>query len=167
MSIKYIFEIDSCPTIASHPIQVQKSLNGALGIKKHITIKDFHLMVNSALLHDEPEEINNSSNEIGTPMLPFGTINYANTENYERITIVVPKGIYPIRYQVHSAAEIQNYMIGMPKLVFQFKLIGDKSGLRRIVDSRVFALKSGKLNADTPLYTFPFPNVSKGNGQIC
>ncbi len=70
---------------------------------------------------------------------------------------------YPELYTDFSyfGTEYPNFPI--PRLVFRFKYLREE---RKVVESALCVVKDERLTPDTPLYLYPFSNVSS-NGKIC
>lgn len=176
--MKYVFEISTDPVNKDFPIEMRKKLsNGAVTPPRYMRVEDL-----AELLSQPVESVNFDAvvnepgvkldNEVGTPLLPLNTVSFSSAEGkaiYERILVTVPKGIYPISYRDTD----NTYLVGFPKLLMQFTLIGERTdkhdtGKRRIIGTKVYALKDERLvKESTPLYVFPFPNVNKSDGMVC
>jgi len=107
-------------------------------------------------------------NEKRIPTLPYGTVGYSSSEEgKERISMVIDKGIWPIKYHNNPA---ETYLIGFPKLIIQYVLLPlGSTGHKRIISTKIFAIEDDHkpVTNQTKLYLFPFPNVSKSNGTVC
>ncbi len=166
LSLKWHLEISDCPSNSTYPIRGYKENDN--GVK----FPPVFLTVQSVIeaLQAQPGNLLDAdglrSDEKSTPSLPFGTIRYSSNElsTRERITIEIPKKQWEIRYSNEESI----YTIGFPRMIVQYLIVpsGEK---KKISEMRIYAVEDNKrpINEETPLYTFPFPNVGKSNGIVC
>lgn len=164
--MRWQFEISDCPINANYPI-VARQINDS-GVERG----PFYLTIDTLLtaLKKEPDNVLNADelrgNEKSTPPLPFGTIRYSANETVtrERITVEIPKKLWEVRY----GDEDTFYTIGFPRMVVQYLSIQSQDK-KMINEMRIYAVEDNKkpITDDTPLYTFPYPNVGKSNGIVC
>lgn len=116
--------------------------------KKCISYEDFLAIVNNSTKAD---------NFLHVGKLPEGYYDAIldKDEMGFKCLVVVPEGLKPIIYY----SDI--YMVPFPKLMFYFKV---RTGILK--ESKVYALKSGRISDKTTLYKYPFGNVYDG-GKIC
>jgi hypothetical protein len=101
-----------------------------------------------------------------TGLLPVGTVAFKRSGAEERLAIVQPAGIKHVKFEVDQGKEkrIEEYKIfPVPPLLWIFKLDLDKC----LKETKVFALQSGFVVANTMLFDAPFSNVSSQNGNVC
>lgn len=88
-------------------------------------------------------------------------------ENCIAMTITAKHHFYYIRYpdlysdMAYFGTEYPRFPI--PRLIFGFKYMPNEG---KVAESRVCVVADERLRDDTPLYTYPFSNVSSG-GNIC
>ncbi|MDQ0273505.1 hypothetical protein [Cytobacillus purgationiresistens] len=160
------FKLSNCPSNIMYPVTIyQKCENGISKASVQVTIDE---LINT--LQDKPTNLLNADDsrtqEKSTPALPFGTIRYSATDSkdVERVTMVIPKKIWEIRY---GDKNDHFYSIGFPKMVAQYKCINTQKS-KVIQEMRLYAVSgNGPINDDTDLYSFPYPNVGKSNGIVC
>ena len=164
--MKWQFEISDCPSNAQHPILAHQ-VNDS-GVKRG----PFYFTIESLIeaLKKEPDNLLDADalrgDEHSTPPLPYGAIRYSSneTKTRERITMEIPKKQWEIRYREEETF----FSIGFPRMVVQY-LIVQFAGVRTIKEMRIYAVEDNRqpISNDTRLYTFPYPNVGKGNGIVC
>lgn len=118
---------------------------------KVISLDDFVDIITGSIERD--------ANEIEIGKLPNGYYSGAINVRYNnsfRCTIVVPEGIFPVRYYD------TNFTIPFPSLVFNFNVLKGK-----VVQARCFALKDVIPTDNSIIYRYPFGNVHSSNGNIC
>lgn len=166
--MKWQLEIEDCPKNAAYPIVAHQINDG--GVKKG----PYYLSVENAIqaLQQQPDIDHDAdgirANEKSTPTLPFGTIRYSTNEsgNQQRITLMIPKKQLDIRY---GNEEKEFFHIGFPRMVIQFLVSTSNNSKMSIRETRLYAVMDNNLpiTDETPLYTFPYPNVGKDNGIVC
>lgn len=166
--MKWQLEIEDCPKNTDFPI-VAHQINAG-GVKKgpyYISVADaIHALKQDPEMDFDADGIR--ANEKSTPTLPFGTIRYSASEsgNQQRITMMIPKKQLDIRY----GDELNEFhRVGFPRMVIQFLVYKSSSSIKSIKETRLYAIADNNqpITDDTPLYTFPYPNVGKSNGIVC
>lgn len=169
-----IFEISPNFENKTTPIAYYKQLdNGAKTARKYITIADLVTALSQPvdIVRGEEGISSNFENETRIPILPPNTLGYSSSKGTlmkERVTIVIPKGVYPIQYIFKNI--ITTHLIGFPKLIMQNVVVSiPNTKQRRIVETYLFAIKDDRkpIDEQTELYSFPFPNVDKTTGGVC
>ncbi len=167
--MKWQFELTDEPINANYPITAKQILSN--GISKgpfYLTTADF-----LAAFQSEPEELQepekDSVLDYTTPALPFGTIRYSSNDTRSRqlITLDIPQKDWEIRY---GDSDDVFYTVGFPRLVLQYSVTRNSIESEMTIDqTRLYAVENnGKaITEDTRLFTFPYPNVGKGNGIVC
>lgn len=93
-----------------------------------------------------------------TGLLPEGCIAVVMEKKHIYYYIRYPELCADFSY---AGTEYPNFPI--PRLVFRFKYLREE---HKVVESSVCVVKDERLTPDTPMYRYPFSNVS-GDGQIC
>lgn len=164
--MKWQFEICDVPLNIDYPIEGFQ-LNEA-GVRRgpfYFKVED---LVDALLQSPENayDADSDKADEQATPTLPLGTIRYSKNlkGTKQRVTMVLDKKIWDVRY----GNESDFYSIGFPKLILQYLVVDSGINLR-IAEMRIYAVEDNgqPITEETPLYTFPFPNVGKGNGIVC
>lgn len=167
--MKWQFEIKDVPLNAEYPIegyQVNDSgvRRGPFYFKVEDMIKALSQQPDNAFSADDER-----AKEESTPTLPYGTIRYSKNlaGTRHRVTMLMPKKNWDIRY----GNEEDFFNIGFPRMVIQYLVVPIEPGSEqlKISEMRIYAVKDdGKpINDDTPIFTFPYPNVGKSNGIVC
>lgn len=165
--MKWKFEISDLPEDVNFPVMGTQILDN--GVKRG----PFYFKIEDIIkaLQKEPdnlldaEEVKNR--EEPTPVLPFGTIRYSKNKTGERhrVTMVMDKKMWDIRY---FDDEHKFYTIGFPRMIIQY-LVVPTDLYFQIAEMRIYAILDDKkpVTDETPLFVFPYPNVSKGNAIVC
>lgn len=164
--MKWQFELSDTPTNIDYPVVARQVYSN--GIVKG----PFYLSIDSMLatFAEEPEEPMASELEqldFVAPVLPYGTVRYAaNASNSRQIIVMeIPKKQWEIRYGDNMD---MFYTVGFPRLVVQYTLSQTATSNLNIEQTRIFAVEERHaITEDTPLFTFPYPNVGKTNGIVC
>lgn len=165
--MKWQFEIKDVPLDAEYPVEAFQ-VNDS-GVRRG----PFYFKVEDLIdaLSQEPENTyaaeDERFNEISTPSLPYGTIRYSTNEcnSKHRVTMVLPKKNWDIRYGV----EDEFFNIGFPRMVLQYLVVPSNKKHLKISEMRIYAVKDDRkpITDETPLFTFPYPNVGKTNAIVC
>lgn len=165
--MKWQFEISDVPDNPDYPITAYQYTDS--GVKRG----PFYMSTESFIeaLQKEPNNLLDADgirgDEKSSPSLPFGTIRYStnDTGTRERITMEIPKKQWDIRYQNDD----NFFTIGFPRMVVQYLIVSNLQGNKVIKEMRIYAVEDNRkpVSDDTPLFTFPYPNVGKENGIVC
>jgi len=165
--MKWQFEIKDVPKNADYPVEAFQ-VNDS-GVRRG----PFYLRVEDLIgaLSQEPENTYDAEdervNEHSTPSLPYGTIRYSSnaSQSKHRVTMLLPKMNWDIRY----GDEEEFFNIGFPRLVIQYLIVPSNTKPLKISEMRIYAVRDDRqpISEDTPLYTFPYPNVGKSNAIVC
>lgn len=103
------------------------------------------------------------------PIPPSNTAYYTHTRDLMQFKVImdIPKAIQTIYYDSRNIQRID--FIGFPRLLCAVEVIKKSNGWK-ITDTRLFAVEENvKLEPQTRLSHFPFPNVYKDfrEGEIC
>lgn len=168
--MKWLLELSDLPESTTHPIVgFPVYENGVKGTQRYFSIQDIvnALTESETGLEDVEGEI---KEEEHTPILPRNTIRYSKSpcDTRQRITMEIPKHRAFIK---HVGLEEELIEIGFPRMVVQFLVekTKDRKKMYMQKQTRIFALRDDNqpIQEDTPLFTFPFPNVMKGSGVVC
>ncbi len=168
--MKWTLEISDNPVNPDYPVIGQRTFdNGTKGQSVMLTIESVVNALTSgpvegSSLSDETDY----SKERCTPLLPRNTLSFSYSEkgNYERLTMVVDKATWFIRY----LSDEELYEIPFPKMIIQLALRPVENSLkRRVIETNIFAVMDNHavIDENTELFYFPYPNVSKESGQVC
>lgn len=159
--MKWQFEISDKPVNANFPVVATQVFDS--GAKKG----PFYFSIEQFLATFESRHIGETATVFeNTPPLPNGTIQYACSDDrtVHRVTLEFPKSVWDIRYD----NLIDFFPMGLPRLIVIYEVKRNAESFY-ISETKIFAaMDDGKaINEDTPLYSFPYPNVYKHNGSVC
>ncbi|MEN0651321.1 hypothetical protein NSQ82_20315 [Caldifermentibacillus hisashii] len=165
--MKWQFEISDIPEDANFPVRGLQIMDN--GVKRG----PFYFRVEDIIqaLTKEPDNLHDAdgekAKEESTPVLPVGTVRYSTnkTGSKHRITMVMDKKMWDIRYFDN---EYKFYTVGFPRMIVQY-LVVPVGSYYRISEMRIYAVLDDRkpISEETPLFVFPYPNVSKGNAIVC
>lgn len=165
--MRWQFELSDIPKNAEYPIEAHQI--GDNGVRRG----PFYFRVEDMItaLQQTPENAHDADSLIGeeqsTPPLPLGTIRYSRNDSRsrQRVTMLLDKKIWEIRY----GNEENFYSIGFPRMILQYLIVPINGIGLRILEMHIYAVKDDgqPMKEDTPLFVFPYPNVSKSNGIVC
>lgn len=159
--MKWQFEISDKPVNPNFPVLATQVFDS--GAKKgpfYFSIEQFLTAFESG---DTGGKVTVFEN---TPALPNGTIQYACSDDrtVHRVTLELPKSIWDIRYE-----KVDDFFpIGLPRLIVKYE-VKRLAGSFYVSEIKIFSvMDDGKaITEDTPLYSFPYPNVYKDSGSVC
>lgn len=171
--MKWILELNDSFENKETPVVVYQQMdNGAETPRRHMSIADVVTAFSKPVdIINEENLIDDFNNEVRIPILPPNTIGYSSSQGKmmkERVTMTIPKGIWPIQYA--KGPVVSTHLIGMPKMVVQYVVLSiPNTRDRRIIETKLFAVKDERttINEETQLFYFPFPNVNKSSGVVC
>ncbi|MDE3841012.1 hypothetical protein C0966_17245 (plasmid) [Bacillus methanolicus] len=165
--MRWQFELTDVPKNAEYPIEAfQIGDNGVRRGPFYYRVEDI-----ITALQQTPENAHDADalrdEEHSTPVLPRGTIRYSrnNSGTKQRVTMVLDKKMWEIRY----GEEDEFFTIGFPRMILQYLVVPANENGFRISEMRIYSIQDNgqPVTEDTPLFTFPYPNVSKSNGIVC
>ena len=168
--MKWQLELSDVPENPTHPIVgIPVYDDGIKGTPQYFTIQDIVKAMTESETSLEDVE-GEALAEEHSPILPKNTIRYSKSGDGKRlrITMEIPKHKTFIQ---HDSLDKELVEIGFPRMVVQFLVEETRNTEKTFImqQTRIFAVKDDNkpIQATTPLYSFPFPNVMKGSGVVC